>query len=127
MTIKTSFRTDDKVDDTAPKGRVADRAKSLSTQSNSAFSLDQHWPGHWPGQPAPTGRQLRPNLAPEELGEPLSIRKVARLIGCSPWTVRHTLLPRGLPHLRFKASGKIVFYRIQVLRWIESQQEGGNK
>ena len=57
--------------------------------------------------------------------DPLSIDQVARLIGCSPWTVRQTLIPRGLPHFRFKASGRLIFYRDQVIRWIEKQQQGG--
>jgi hypothetical protein len=56
---------------------------------------------------------------------PLNIREAAYLIGCSPWTVRQTLIPRGLPHFRFKASGRLVFYRDQVIRWIENQQAKG--
>ena len=62
----------------------------------------------------------------EPLGNPLSITEVARLIGCSPWTVRQTLIPRGLPHFRFRANGRLVFYRDQVIRWIEKHQ-GGNQ
>jgi hypothetical protein len=62
------------------------------------------------------------------LGIPLNIREVARMIGCSPWTVRQTLIPRGLPFFRSGASGKLIFYRDQVIRWIESQQfQGGNQ
>jgi excisionase family DNA binding protein len=60
-----------------------------------------------------------------ELGPPLSIREVAELIGCSPWTVRQTLIPRGLPFFRSAASGKLIFYTNQVERWIESQQSKG--
>jgi len=60
--------------------------------------------------------------APYELGPPLSIGQAARLIGCSAWTVRQTLIPRGLPHFRFKAHGRIVFYQDQIVRWIEKQQ-----
>ena len=60
------------------------------------------------------------------LGPALNIRQAASLIGCSPWTVRQKLIPMGLPHLRFGASGKITFYRDQVVRWIESQQKGGH-
>jgi hypothetical protein len=59
------------------------------------------------------------------LGEPLNIRAVARLIGYSPWTVRQTLIPRGLPFFRSGASGRLIFYRDQVIRWIENQQQGG--
>jgi hypothetical protein len=58
------------------------------------------------------------------LGIPLNIAEVARMIGCSPWTVRQTLIPRGLPHFRFTACGRLIFYRDQVVRWIESQQGG---
>src|SRR5260370_19308323 len=99
-------------------------------------------PGPFPGQqralPGPRGparsgtllleqrpfeRPLEPDFGP--LGIPLNIAEVARLIGCSPWTVRQTLIPRGLPHFRFKSSGTLTFYQSQVIRWIESQQQGG--
>ena len=99
-----------------------------------ALSLGQCWPGHWPGQPGPNFAQHGPFPGPPgcapapfhaALGEPLSIDQVAELIGCSPWTVRQTLIPRGLPHFRFKASGRLIFYRDQVIRWIENQQQGG--
>src|ERR1035438_1521716 len=73
--------------------------------------------------PGPTGAPPRQPLA---LGRPLNIHDVADLLGCSPWTVRQTLIPRGLPHFRFRASGQLTFYRDQVIRWIENQQ-GGNK
>jgi excisionase family DNA binding protein len=59
------------------------------------------------------------------LGEPLSIDQVAELLGCSPWTVRNALIPRGIPHFRFSASGRLTFFEDQVIRWIENQQEGG--
>jgi hypothetical protein len=59
-----------------------------------------------------------------DLGPPLSIRQVAALIGCSPWTVRQTLVPRGIPFFRSAASGRLIFYRDQVIRWIEQQQGG---
>ena len=53
------------------------------------------------------------------------IADVAALIGCSPWTVRQTLIPKGLPYFRFNASGRLTFYEGQVVCWIESQQQGG--
>ena len=75
-----------------------------------------------PGQSYPH-RYPRPD---ETLGEPLSIRQVAALLGCSPWTVRHAYLPKGLPHLRSRPMGKLTFYRAQVVRWIlERQKKGG--
>ena len=60
------------------------------------------------------------------LGPPLSVRQVAHLIGCSVWTVRHTLMPQGLPCFRTGPNSKLIFYREQVVRWLEArQQEGG--
>jgi hypothetical protein len=90
----------------------------------------QRRPGNGRGRPGPFlreqgqfSRPLEPDLG--RLGIPLSIGEVARMIGCSPWSVRQTLIQRGLPHLRFKANGRLIFYRDQVIRWIENQQEGG--
>jgi hypothetical protein len=69
--------------------------------------------------------QQNPQSA-DALGDPLTIREVARLIGCSPWTVRHSYLPKGLPHMRSGPLGKLIFYRAQVVRWIlQRQQKGG--
>lgn len=64
---------------------------------------------------------------PQDLGEPLSIRDVAQLLGCSAWTVRQRYLPQGLPHLRACSGGRIVFFREQVIAWIlkRQQQKGG--
>ena len=62
-----------------------------------------------------------------ELGDALSIREVAALLGCSAWTVRQRYLPQGLPHLRACSGGRIVFFREQVVAWIlkRQQQKGG--
>jgi excisionase family DNA binding protein len=85
----------------------------------SPSGLGQSYPQHCP--------PLREaGEAQAELGSPLSIREAAQVIGCSPWTVRHALIPRGLPFFRSGASGKLIFYRNQVVRWIETQQ-GGNQ
>jgi hypothetical protein len=60
----------------------------------------------------------------DELGEPLGIRDVATLIGCSVWTVRQRCLRQGLPHFRASRTGRLIFYRNQVVRWlIENQTE----
>ena len=91
------------------------------------------WPFHAASGPA----SLAPPLAApwaespasgalsNPLGTPLDIRGVAGLIGCSPWTVRQRLIPSGLPFFRFGASGKLIFYTNQVVRWIEARQKGG--
>lgn len=56
------------------------------------------------------------------LGEPLSIRQAAQTIGCSPWTIRNRLVPKGLPHFRMGKNGKMIFYRKQVVAWILHSQ-----
>jgi len=72
--------------------------------------------------PSSTRRDESVGLNQGELGSPLTIGQVARVIGCSPWTVRQTLIPRGLPHFRFTPLGRLVFYEDQVVRWIQKQQ-----
>jgi phage terminase Nu1 subunit (DNA packaging protein) len=63
-----------------------------------------------------------------QLGEPISIREVARMIGSSAWTVRQVWVPKGLPCLRSGPGGKLIFYRDQVAAWIVAQQQkGGNR
>jgi len=73
--------------------------------------------------PAALPAGARAPVAPSDvLGEPLSIAEVARLIGCSVWTVRQRCLPRGLPHFRLGGLGKLIFYRNQIVRWIVENQ-----
>jgi hypothetical protein len=76
--------------------------------------------------------QEKPRIEGEErgreedvLGQPLSIQEAARLIGCSPWTVRHRSLDQGIPFLRTGPTGKLIFYRQQVIRWLLDQQQKG--
>lgn len=73
---------------------------------------------------APSSARSEESCGPKrsELGTPLDIGQVARVIGCSAWTVRQTLIPRGLPHFRFTSLGRLVFYEDQIVRWIEKQQ-----
>ena len=87
-------------------------------------------PGAVPGGNGGNGaliRALSPppgKVLPLPLGPPLGLREVAQLIGCSPWTVRLRLLPKGLPHFRIGASGKLIFYTNQVVAWIVRRQGG---
>lgn len=66
--------------------------------------------------------------APDPLGEPMTIREVAHLFRCSIWTVRQRHLQSGLPHFRIGQSGKLLFYRKQVVQWILENQikKGGD-
>ena len=89
-------------------------AKPAEQLGFSHIPVGQNYPQHYP-------------QATEPLGEPLSIGEVARLIGCSAWTVRHRYLPQGLPHFRSGPMGKLVFYRNQVVLWILQQQRKGGR
>ena len=70
----------------------------------------------------PEGARCAMSTTPDVLGEPLAITEVARLLGCSVWTVRQRYLPSGLPYFRIGKTGKITFYRNQVVRWILENQ-----
>jgi hypothetical protein len=67
------------------------------------------------------------STAPDILGEPLDITEAARLIGCSVWTVRQRYLPSGLPYFRIGKTGRITFYRNQVVQWILKNQISGRR
>jgi hypothetical protein len=119
----------------SPKGRLVRRPKSARLRGFLPFPGGKRFPPHFPPEPGPILREPAASWVPRptgpgqtcaELGPPLSIHEVAELIGCSPWSVRQTLIPRGLPHFRFTANGRLIFYRDQTIRWIEKQQ-GGNQ
>jgi len=63
----------------------------------------------------------------ELLGQPLSIKEAAKLIGCSAWTVRQKYVPLGLPHLRSGPNGKLIFYKNQIIRWLLERQQKGRQ
>ncbi len=119
----------------SPKAGGAKTRKPAYLRGFSPLGGGKRFPPHFPPQPRPLWREpgaflprALPDLAgaplPVKLGEPLGIREVAALIGCSPWTVRQTLVPRGIPFFRSGASGRLIFYRDQIERWIEQQQGG---
>jgi hypothetical protein len=60
-----------------------------------------------------------------ELGTPMNIRQVAAMLGVSAWSVRQSLIPKGLPHLRSGPRGKLLFYQHQVEQWVLRQQTKG--
>ena len=110
-----------------PRTAAVPRKSGLPQLPNRTDSLAFAAPD--PGQsypqrcPQPEGTQAA-TLA-EPLGAPLSIHEAARLIGCSPWTVRQRYLPAGLPHHRLTPNGKLIFYRNQIIRWLLRQQQKG--
>ena len=91
----------------------AERGNTLQIKGFPPAHYGQSCPQHYP-QAAECGN--------EPLGEPLSIREVARLIGCSAWTVRQSYLPQGLPHLRSGPRSKLIFFHDQIVRWILEHQ-----
>jgi len=78
-----------------------------------------------PGQVYPQHCPQPQDAVADLLGEPLSIRAAAKLIGCSAWTVRQKYLPAGLPCHRLSPAGKLIFYRNQIIRWLICQQQKG--
>jgi hypothetical protein len=102
--------------------------KSGFGPAGKSLDLLKLGPGYL-GQPCPQEcpHPDDPNIegSPESLGAPLSINEVARLIGCSPWTVRHRYLPVGLPYVRIGPAGKLIFYTNQIVRWLLRQQQKG--
>lgn len=102
--------------------RSRNRAQSLALPPGD---LGQNCPPQCP-QDCPQEAEAEWIESGPPLGEPLTIRQVALLLGCSPWTVRHRHLPQGLPHFRTGPAGKYVFYRNQVIHWLlEQQRKGG--
>lgn len=94
---------------------------NAETLGSTAFSLGQRNPDHYP-------QHCPPGEIPEfPLGSPLAIEDVALIFGCSPWTIRQKYLPLGLPHLRTSSTGKLVFFRDQIVRWILKRQEKQTK
>lgn len=102
---------------------LAQGGKPLPFQAIPASRLGQSCPQHCP---QPQGaNDIGAKDCP--LGIPLSIREVARMIGCSPWTVRQSHIPAGLPYFRSGPNGKLVFFRDQVVAWVLQQQKKGGR
>jgi len=103
---------------TVGKGRMSGLGYTLKSAPNQRLwpaSLGQSCPQENPS-PEATGN------AQNALGEPLSIKGAAAMMGCSAWTIRQRYIPQGLPHLRSGPAGKLIFYRHQIVRWILQQQ-----
>jgi hypothetical protein len=101
---------------------LSDFGSGAKTTRNMDFSL----PGLAQNGARQSARSATPGTvhrALPELGQPLTISGVARLLGCSLWTVRQRYMRLGLPYLRTSASGKFVFFRGQVIDWILEQQQ----
>ena len=103
------------------------RERTMSGFAESGNTLQlQDFPPTRSGQSCPEHYPQARAFGNEPLGAPLGVREVARLIGCSVWTVRQSYLPQGLPHLRSGPRSKLIFFRDQVVRWIiQHQQKGG--
>jgi hypothetical protein len=105
------------------KSGFGGNAKGAESLDFSPVRLGQSCPQQYPypaeaiQSPASTG----------SLGDPMDIGQVAALLGCSAWTVRQRYLAQGLPHLRACASGKLVFFREQVIGWILKRQQQRQK
>jgi hypothetical protein len=101
------------------KSGFGGNAKGTETLGFSPVRVGQSCPQQYPHPAEP----VQSADSSGSLGEPLDIGQVAALLGCSAWTVRQQYLPQGLPHLRTCASGKLVFFREQVIGWILKRQQ----
>lgn len=63
----------------------------------------------------------------DPLGDAMGIAEVAEMLGCSAWTIRQRYMPQGLPYLRASETGRLVFFRNQVTRWIIQRQQKGER
>jgi hypothetical protein len=111
------------IDEERQRRGFRDSQKPFEIQGISPSSLAESWARQRASRE--TVDVPGPNLDKDALGIPLTIREVARLIGCSAWTVRQRHLPQGLPCFRSGPAGKLIFYRNQVVAWILRQQKGG--
>jgi hypothetical protein len=98
-------------------------AKGAESLGFPTVGIGQSCPQQYPH----STEAIQATNSPGSLGDPLDIGQVASLLGCSSWTVRQRYLPQGLPHLRACSSGKLVFFREQVIGWIlkRQKQKGG--
>jgi hypothetical protein len=105
------------------KSGFGERAKGAESLDFPPVGLGQSCPQQYP-HPAEAAQAAN---SAGSLGDPMDVSQVAALLGCSAWTVRQRYLPQGLPHLRACASGKLVFFREQVIGWIlkRQKQKGG--
>lgn len=99
-------------------GFVQDR-KDTDLLDFSSEALGQNCPSHCPSDDG----KLADTFS-NALGDAITIREVAAIIGCSVWTVRQRCMRQGLPHFRASRTGRLIFYRNQVIDWlIEKQKE----
>jgi hypothetical protein len=106
-----------------PEWRDVRRKVRSEPHGIAEFSGDQPRPKLAAALAAPNDASSGAN--PDILGEPMGIREVAQLIGCSAWTVRQKYVPLGLPHMRSGPNGKLIFYRNQITHWLLTRQEKG--
>lgn len=100
-------------------------AKPPKTLAISPSGRGQRYPHPCPEQYPYPGNQSS-DVSADLLGPPLTIREVARMFGCSAWTVRQRLIPLGLPYFRLTPNGKLMFFHNQIVRWvIERQRQKG--
>ena len=102
------------------KSGFGEFGKAKDSMPFEAEDRGQSCPQHWP-----RSADRRDFSSDDPLGEPLSLREVAQIIGCSAWTVRQRHLSAGLPHFRSGPNGKLIFYHNQVIHWLLKQQKGG--
>jgi len=105
----------------------AEQANAAETLEFHDLPLGQRCPIPCPEHcPHPEGTV--DDRSSDPLGAPMTIREVARVLGCSTWTIRQRYLPHGLPHLRLSRTGKLMFFHNQIVRWVlrKQREKGGD-
>jgi hypothetical protein len=106
-------------------GSQAEYGRSDPRNGADLLDLSARSPGQKCPRQCPYPDESKIEGSSEYLGAPLSTRDVARVIGCSVWTVRHRYLAAGLPHVRIGRAGKLIFYTNQVVGWLLRQRQKG--
>lgn len=113
------------------KDGVREDLSDFGSGAKGTRNMDFSLPGLAQNGARQSARSAKPvagHPALSELGQALTIGEVAQLLGCSQWTVRQRYVRLGLPYLRTSATGKLVFFRTQVIAWIlerQQRQKGG--
>ena len=105
------------------KSGFGKRAKATENLDFSPVRVGQSCPQQYPYHSEAAAAAASADV----LGQPMNIGQVAALLGCSVWTVRQRYMSSGLPHFRIGGTGKLVFYRNQIVCWIlqKQKQKGG--
>jgi len=101
------------------------RQEAIGPNKRKSGSLGQASLG--PRGPGQGPRAKGGSASSQDLGQPLTLRQVAAVLGVSPWSVRQTWLRLGLPFVRAGRRGRFIFFQKEVERFLRNLQGGTYK